>query len=81
MVALLRPEVETVGTTTDRAGTVIVGKFKDTAPDRLICVWNELDEEWVAAYPQIDVMNGGKEDRYFENERFHADDLEVWSEL
>jgi hypothetical protein len=61
-------------------GTVIIGCFKDTHPDRLICVWDELDEEWVAAYPQVDISDG-KENRYFENQHFHEDDLEVWAEL
>jgi len=61
-------------------GTVIIGCFKDTHPDRLICVWDELDEEWVTAYPQVDISDG-KENRYFENQHFHEDDLEVWAEL
>jgi len=61
-------------------GTVIIGSFRDTHPDKIVCMWNARDEEWIAAYPQEDLVDG-LEDRYFENERFHSDDLEQWAEL
>jgi hypothetical protein len=58
-------------------GTVIVGKFNDTHPERIVCMWDTLEDCWVGAYPQNDPADG----RFFENQHFHADDLEVWAEL
>lgn len=58
-------------------GTVIIGQFYDVHPDRIVCMWDKLDESWVGAYPQDDPVDG----RFFENQRFHADALVVWAEL
>lgn len=66
--------------TAPKNGTVILGRFHDIHPDRLVCMWNDADGEWVAAYPQADNYEG-REDRYFENERFHSDSLEMWAEI
>ena len=64
--------------TAPKDGTVIIGSFHDTHPERLVCMWDELNDCWIVAYPQAVDMGEG---RFFENIHFHADDLVVWAEL
>lgn len=60
-------------------GKCIIAKFK-TWPQALMAMWCAEEDKWVAAAPQCCEMEGGSDDRYFENEWFDEHDLTVWAE-
>lgn len=61
-------------------GTLIIAKFRNY-PTPLAAMWNGHDQEWVAASPQVEPVNGVWNDWYFENERFKHEELTAWANI
>lgn len=58
-------------------GDLFIGQFKNV-PQPVVCCWHKIEEQFVGAVKQTELLDGDYSDHYFESEHFAGEDLIGW---